>query len=95
MKTMNVDVQADNVKPNQETTDMLNIAGEQSADVSQTATNDTFDLFANFPPPPSKTAQLNEPKINQNANLLFPEDDTFGDFLSNVSSNSTSVAVNL
>ncbi|XP_077285727.1 cyclin-G-associated kinase [Arctopsyche grandis] len=94
MKTMNVDVQADSVKLNQETTDMLNIAGEQSADISQTATTDTFDLFANFPPPPSKTAQLNEPKINQNANLLFPEDDTFGDFLSNVSSNSTSVADN-
>lgn len=75
---INSDAQNDDVKSNQETTDMLNIAGEQHA--SSVPSNDTFDLFANFPPPPSKT--VSSDNKNQNVNLLFPEDDTFGDFLS-------------
>lgn len=86
-KLINSDTQNDNPKNNEETTDMLNISAEQD---STLPSNDTFDLFANFPPPPSKNIPSADTK-NQNVNLLFPEDDTFGDFLSSNDNANTTV----
>lgn len=85
-------LESTNIDTNNEedTSELLNIpkpapvviADQPASDV----TSDTFDLFANFPPPPSKmTPQPAEAK-ESNVNLLFPEDDTFGEFLSGVSS---------